>query len=398
VTWGIARHALAPRNGPGSVQGHGVSRLQTRNFFIVLFVTLFSACFPVFCQSAQSQAGSPPVADPPDTPGNPKPTEGRPDDAKVPLPDSGQTGAYTYSREPGVPGVYRIYPGDGSASYLVSENFLQLILSDSRLDSEKQEMVLHGYQSQNEQLFQHIMNQAYPDASHGDKEGFQSQRFAGADGTSALLEQDPYAQPYVRVTIKTADGTTSSFSIARGMVEQSLANGNLTDEQKIQALLSYPFPLPEDIRHRFNSLSTSELAEIVQNTPALQSQEFIKMRHVYRNFSQQPHQKDDRTIVERNARNLSSPPRNVEEQTNSARLQPPFPSQNESLPSSKEAEVKWRGELNRTAPNLLQPSTGLLSEMETFRQESRRAAILSLAAFILVVGLGALVLFRFRRS
>jgi hypothetical protein len=257
------------------------------------------------------------------------------------------------------------------------------------LDSEKQEMVLRGYQSQNEKLFQHTMNQAYPDASHGYNEGFQSQRFASADGTSALLEQDPYAQPYVRVTIKTADGTTSSFSIARGMVEQSLANGNLTDEQKIQALLSYPFPLPEDIRHRFNSISTSELAEIVQNTPALQSQEFIKMRHVYRNFSQQPYQKDDRTIVERNARNLPSPPRNVEEQANSARLQPP---------SSEEDEVKWRGALDRSTPNLPQPSTGLLSEMETFRQESRRAARVSLAVFILVVGLGALVLFRFRRS
>jgi hypothetical protein len=68
------------------------------------------------------------------------------------------------------------------------------------------------------------------------------------------------------------------FSVARSMVEQMLANAQLTDDQLLQSLRSFPYRLPEAARAGdFARLSAADLALFVQREPGLRRYEFLQM-------------------------------------------------------------------------------------------------------------------------
>jgi hypothetical protein len=66
--------------------------------------------------------------------------------------------------------------------------------------------------------------------------------------------------------------------MARSMVEQMLANAQLTDDQLLQSLRSFPYRLPEAARAGdFARLSAADLALLVQREPGLRRYEFLQM-------------------------------------------------------------------------------------------------------------------------
>lgn len=250
---------------------------------VLLFATLFLLPPSVFCQSDQAKGGS---LNPPEEDAKAREDTEEPG-REMPL-LHGETAAFTYAAEPGFTGVVRIYPKDGSASYLVSENFLGLALQKSEaIDSQRLEKTLRNYPSMTQSLFENMMGQVYPDASLTSRKPFESQTFGNVDATYVQLEQDPRAEPYVRVKIETAHSGFLEFSVARNIVEALLAKRPSNDEEIIQGLMSIPFRLPERARQNFDRLSAAELAHLVENDPALQHHEFIRMRRVYERFPPQ---------------------------------------------------------------------------------------------------------------
>jgi hypothetical protein len=199
----------------------------------------------------------------------------------IPLPTAGATEHFRYARERG--GLYRITPSDGTPSYLVSEHFLRVTLANTDLDGFQQAEILRSYSTLVQEMFTNTMAQAYPVATTESAEPFATLTLDGTDGTSVVLEQDPVAAPYVRVRLRSgAGGEVVEFSVARSMVDHLLANNQLTDDQVLRGLQSFPFRLPEVARRGdFERLSAAELAALVQKEPALQQHEVIQMSRLY---------------------------------------------------------------------------------------------------------------------
>jgi hypothetical protein len=196
--------------------------------------------------------------------------------AVLPLPEAGKTEHFRYERDSG--GMYWIIPTDGSQSYLVSASFLQIALDTPQLDSFQQAEVLRTYPALMQEMFTKTMAQMYPDGTAEYEVPFPTQVFEGTDGTQVLMEQDPAAAPYVWVRLTGGGREAVEFSVARAVVEQMLANEQSTDDQLLQGLRSFPFPLPEAARAGdFARLSAAELAILVQQEPELRRYEFIQM-------------------------------------------------------------------------------------------------------------------------
>ena len=193
----------------------------------------------------------------------------------IPLPAAGETVYFRYERDRG--DVYRIIPTDGSPSYLVSESFLQVTLDSPRLDSFQQAEMLRAYPALMQDMFTKIMSQMYPDGTTEYEAPFPTQWFTGTDGTQGLLEQDSAAAPYIRVRLSGGGEESVEFSVARSMVEQMLANAQLTDGQLLQSLRSFPYRLPEAARvGDFSRLSAADLALLVQREPGLRRHDFLQ--------------------------------------------------------------------------------------------------------------------------
>lgn len=188
-----------------------------------------------------------------------------------PLPEAGETTSFRYARAQG--DLYLITPTDGSQSYLVPANFLQVTLSNSQLDNSQKAELLQSHPA----LMQGMFTATYPDRTVRFETPFTPQSFQGTDGTQVLLEQDPLAGPYVRVQL-TGGTEPARFSIARATVEQILANKQLTDDQRLQGLRSFPFRLPEEARvGNFAQLSAADLARLVKQEPGLGQYQFVQM-------------------------------------------------------------------------------------------------------------------------
>lgn len=188
-----------------------------------------------------------------------------------PLPEAGETPSFRYARAQG--GLYLITPTDGSQSYLVSASFLQVTLSNNQLDNSQKAELLQAHPT----LMQEMFTTAYPDGTVQYETPFTPQSFQGTDGTQVLLEQDPLAGPYVRVRLTGGTGP-AEFSIARATVEQISANKQLTDDQRLQGLRSFPFRLPEGARAgNFAQVSAADLARLVQQQPRLGQYQFVQM-------------------------------------------------------------------------------------------------------------------------
>ncbi|MDE2483855.1 MAG: hypothetical protein KGL32_01215 [candidate division NC10 bacterium] len=188
-----------------------------------------------------------------------------------PLPEAGETTSFRYARAQG--DQYLITPTDGSQSYLVPTSFLQVTLNNSQLDNSQKAELLQAHPA----LMQGMFTAAYPDGTVRFETPFTPQSFQGTDGTQVRLEQDPLAGPYVRVQL-TGGTEPARFSIARATAEQILANKQLTDDQRLQGLRSFPFRLPEEARAgNFAQLSAADLARLVKQEPRLGQYQFVQM-------------------------------------------------------------------------------------------------------------------------
>lgn len=189
-----------------------------------------------------------------------------------PFPEAGETASFRYARDQG--GMYLIMPTDGSQSYLVPASFLQTTLSNSQLGNSQQAELLRAHTA----LMQEMFRTTYPDGAVQYKTPFTTQSFKSTDGTQVLLEQDPVAGPYVRVWLTGGKGQPEEFSIARGTVEQMLANKKAMNDQRLEGLRSFPFRLPEAARAGdFSRVSAAELARLVQQKPGLRQHQFVQM-------------------------------------------------------------------------------------------------------------------------
>lgn len=192
------------------------------------------------------------------------------------LPETGTTQYFRYERDSEE--MYRITPIDGTPPYLVSASFLRITLGSARIDNFQQAELLNAYPILMQEMFTKAMAQAYPDGTTEYEEPFSPQAFIDTNGTQLLLTQDPVAVPYVRVRFTSDTGKSGEFSVARSVVEQMLANSQLTDDQLLRGLQTFPLRLPEAARSRnFTHLSAVELASIIQQDPELRRHEFIRM-------------------------------------------------------------------------------------------------------------------------
>jgi hypothetical protein len=171
--------------------------------------------------------------------------------------------------------MYLITPTDGSQSHLVSESFLRTTLGNSQLDNSQQAELLQAHPA----LMQEMFRTTYPDGAVQYTTPFTPQSFRSTDGTQVLLEQDPVAGPYVRVRLTGDRGQPDEeFSMARGTVEQMLANNRATNDQRLEGLRSFPFRLPEAARAGdFSRVSAAELARLVQREPGSRQHQFVQM-------------------------------------------------------------------------------------------------------------------------
>jgi hypothetical protein len=167
--------------------------------------------------------------------------------------------------------MYRIMPTDGSQSYLVPEGYLQGILNNSQMSNSHQAELLRAHES----LQQEMVRLRYPDGTVQFETAFETQSFSSTDGTRVVVAQDPVAGPYVRVSITGGSGQPEEFSMARALAERLLANKRLTNDQRLEALRSFTYRLPEAARAGdFSRVTTVELARLVPQKPILPPTQF----------------------------------------------------------------------------------------------------------------------------
>ncbi len=209
--------------------------------------------------------------------------------AAAPLPETGGNQYYSYQRAPQFEGAYYVMPFDSSEPILVSESFLSLVSNQQTLSGERQLRMLRGYPALIETTYMREMSRNYPDSRQTFDTAFELQLIGSSGGPNAVVGQDDQAGPYLRVNMLTEDGQEIEFSVSRAAVERILADPNLSDADKMQALQSFPFRLPESIRARFSSLSAEALHQAIADAAlaagpqdALGRQEFLRMHDAYR--------------------------------------------------------------------------------------------------------------------
>lgn len=200
------------------------------------------------------------------------------------LPDAGVREGFTFVKSKDYPGSYEIYPTDGEMFY-VSDSFMNLTVRSPQLPADKYLMVLQNYPKMIESQYGIIMDKYYPDASAETGE-FEETTVGPLNGETIHLMQDDMAGPYVRVRVERSDGTTEEFSAAKGAVVDILNNPRLSVEQKLRALRTIPFPLPEDARDNFEGLDREALLKATEDLPQVKKQEFIRMRNVFQEVAE----------------------------------------------------------------------------------------------------------------
>ncbi len=193
---------------------------------------------------------------------------------REPLKDTGETGAFSYKRSTQYEGVYEVQPKDENYYVPVSDSFLSLVLNNSTLDEDRKLRILTHYPDMVERNYAQRMQMTYPDNSLEYPDKFNEITIGSSDGIQAFIIQDDLASPYVRVQIMD-EGVLKEFSLARSIVETLLKTPNKSDEEKVRALESFTFRLPEKARSNFENLTSEELYRFaeeeypVSETPSL---------------------------------------------------------------------------------------------------------------------------------
>jgi hypothetical protein len=172
-----------------------------------------------------------------------------------------------------------VYPNNGSDPLLVSTPFLETSLSSTSNDDVRLKD-LQMYEQMTNRVAEQFSEQMFPDASAGDA-NVQRQVIQGQD-RDMIIEQDPKAGPYARVTITDKDGNViSEASVSANMASKILENPSADADRKIDSLQKSQFTLPEEARANFDGLTKQQLLAIVAKKPELQKQDFIKMTGVF---------------------------------------------------------------------------------------------------------------------
>ncbi len=204
----------------------------------------------------------PPQPPPPGSPGY-----------KPPPPASGTHDGFSYAPSTDHEGFSVIYPTDGTEPVYVSTSFLEINLQAARNDAAILQN-LKNYEKMNAGMADNFMDQMFPDAS-ADATEVQKTALQGND-RDIIVEPDPLAGPYARLTVTDKDGNVLSQSSLNGkLVSQILNQPYLTAEQKIEALARPGFYLPEGARQNFSSLTPEQLEAMVLESPDVAQQEFL---------------------------------------------------------------------------------------------------------------------------
>lgn len=198
------------------------------------------------------------------------------------LPDSGASTGFTYSRSSEDASVYEVYPEGRNDFIPVSESYLRSVVNNTRLTDSQRLQAIDSFPAITANTYRNVLGAAYPDASTSYPEPFPTRVFETESGAHFTLSQDDLAEPYVRVSIAYADGSTKEFSVNREIVAKLLADSNLTGADLLQALEKVPFPLPEEARKNFRNLTKDQLLALVRSHPDVARQELVKMMDIYR--------------------------------------------------------------------------------------------------------------------
>lgn len=212
-------------------------------------------------------SAAPPPSPPPGSPGY------------VPPPLASDTrDEFSYSPSSEYEGFSTVYPTGGGEPINVSTTFLNLTLKSGGTDAEVLQSA-RNYEKMNASISDKFMDQFFPDST-ADSASLQPRAIQGTD-QDIVVEQDPLAGPYARVTVSDKEGNVISESsvsaqAAAGILDQPY----LSADQQIAALARPDFLLPESARQNFSSMSAEQLRALVLEKPELANQEFIKAAKV----------------------------------------------------------------------------------------------------------------------
>jgi hypothetical protein len=155
-------------------------------------------------------------------------------------------------------------------------------MAQRNMPDDIQRVALQSYPGMVQQHFDEMMETTFPDRTREDEAPFEAVESTVADGTYILVNPDPLAPPYVRVTVREPDGGESTFSVSRQFVDGILGQEQASGDLLLTSLTSFPFRLPETVRASFADLSREALTETVMKQPELQQQEIVRMPRFYR--------------------------------------------------------------------------------------------------------------------
>ncbi|MFP4381105.1 MAG: hypothetical protein ACLFUS_11445 [Candidatus Sumerlaeia bacterium] len=247
----------------------------TKTFIILITALLLSmASIPVPAQ-----------APPPPPPIGGVPGGGPGDDAE--LPDQGQTDNFVYERSTEHPGTYVVYPsGDSDMEpFIISENMFRIHMRNERLDDANRLKFMSDYPKMVTSMYENTMENHFPDKSTTYDDAFEEQVLVGSEseGVNALVKQDPSLNPYVQIILEDENGEIHEYTLSRKTAERILGNNRLSNDDKIRALRTHPFHLPQEARQQFDQLDQQELWNLLEEvSPGVKKQEFVKMTRIFR--------------------------------------------------------------------------------------------------------------------
>jgi hypothetical protein len=203
----------------------------------------------------------------------------------APLPGDGSNSLFTYSRSSATSTYYIVKPtANPDSPFLVSDNFLGLVLNNGAVDIKTQFTLLTQYPVLMNALYSSRMSSNYPSAADNTYET----PFEPVQTEGLSIVQDDLASPYVRVRLVNPDGTIDEFSINRNVVDRILADQDWEVTNLVGALRSYSYRLPEKARVNFRFLTPAQIFEMAESTPGVAKQEFVRTRRLYRELKIDP--------------------------------------------------------------------------------------------------------------